>query len=169
MSKRFQVSAPLFDFRQLLRSSFHRNSLWWNGDLPVFKLLGHSEWKYCVDQFDGEHHLDGYSDSNDTRIFWFQWYKNILEFFWVCRTIPTRRDTNLRAQLWGPRNSSMWSFPEEIYVNTCFFCAGGKRTIGLLLNQKAAVILDRAGGDPLCHTYLAYIPETVIYVPGIRG
>ena len=27
MSKRFQVSAPLFDFGQLLRSSFHRNSL----------------------------------------------------------------------------------------------------------------------------------------------
>ena len=113
--------------------------------------------------------IQEYSDSNDTRIFWLQWHKNIQEFFWVCRTIPTRRDTNLRAQLWGPRNSSMWSFPKKIYVISCFFCAGGKRTIGLLLNQKAAVILDRAGGDPLCHTYLAYIPETVIYVPGIRG
>ena len=29
MSKRFQVSAPLFDFGQLLRSPFHWNSLWW--------------------------------------------------------------------------------------------------------------------------------------------
>ena len=41
--------------------------------------------------------------------------------------------------------------------------------MGLLLNQKAAVFLDRGGGDPWCHTYMAYVPETVIYVPGIRG
>ena len=109
--------------------------------------------------------IQEYYDYNDTRIFWFQWYKNIQEFFWVCRTIPTRRDTNLRAQLWGPRNSSMWSFPiKKIYVISCFFCAGGKRTIGLLLNQKAAVILDKVGGDPCCHTYLDKAPRISISI-----
>ena len=158
MSKRFQVSAPLFDFSQLLSSPFHRNVM----EMVIY------QYSNCWVILSGSIALISLTGSItlmdiliDTMMF--------RSFFWVCRTIPTRRDTNLRAQLWGPRNSSMWSFPEEIYVNTCFFCAGGKRTIGLLLNKKAAVILDRAGGDPWCHTYLAYEPETVIYVPGIRG
>ena len=70
MSKRFQVSAPLFDFGQLLRSPFHRNSLWWKWWFTSIQTAG-SFWVEVL-------RWSVWLGASPWWIFWLQWYKNIL-------------------------------------------------------------------------------------------
>ena len=72
-SKRFQVSAPLFDFGQLLRLSFHRNSLWWKWWFTSIQTAG----SFSVEVL----RWSVWRGASPWWIFWVQWYKNILEFF----------------------------------------------------------------------------------------
>ena len=73
MSKRFQVSAPLFDFGQLLRLSFHWNSLWWKWWFTSIQTAG----SFSVEVL----RWSVWLGASPWWIFWLQWYKNILEFF----------------------------------------------------------------------------------------